>query len=159
MARDGTEHRRSAADWVRQFALARNAPETAIESLAALGEVITFSAGTVLFSEGDRHDSLYLICGGSVSLEMVTAQCGRQRILTVGPGDLVAWSALVGSGQMTATAWTMEASPMLVFSGTELRRRCEADHEFGYAVMSWVARAMGRRLLATRLQLLDLFQA
>jgi CRP/FNR family transcriptional regulator, cyclic AMP receptor protein len=43
--------------------------------------------------------------------------------------------------------------------GQKLRDLCAADQEVGYHFMRETARSLGKRLLATRLQLLDLFGA
>ncbi len=45
----------------------------------------------------------------------------------------------------------------VAISGLELRQLCNTDFEVGYHVMGQVASALSQRLLATRLQLLDLF--
>jgi CRP-like cAMP-binding protein len=79
------------------------------------------------------------------------------RILTLGPGDIVAWSALLDEGLMTATAVATEDTELIQFSGVELRTLCDADSRLGCGLMRRVAEALADRLLATRLQLLDLF--
>jgi CRP-like cAMP-binding protein len=58
---------------------------------------------------------------------------------------------------MTATATTQEATRLVVIPGATLGALCESNHEIGYRVMQQMARALAQRLVATRLQLLDLF--
>jgi CRP/FNR family cyclic AMP-dependent transcriptional regulator len=82
---------------------------------------------------------------------------GRLPLMTVGPGDVVGWSPLFASHPMTATAVALEPVRVLTFDGQELRGLCEANHEVGYQVMRQLVRVLSERLLATRLQLLDLF--
>ena len=50
-----------------------------------------------------------------------------------------------------------EAVKTVALPGDQLRQLCEAEHEVGYHIMRQLASALSRRLLATRLQLLDLF--
>ena len=129
-------------------------------SLKKLGELVQsceFATGNVIFSEGDEHPRLYLISAGEVALEMCVPARGCTRILTLGPGELLGWSALFGEARMTATAIAQTSVHLLVASGQAVHALCEADHEFGYELMREIAAALSKRLVATRLQLLDLY--
>jgi CRP/FNR family cyclic AMP-dependent transcriptional regulator len=116
-------------------------------------------AGTILFREGERCDSFYVVHRGHVALDMRLPTQGCTRLLTLGPGEVVAWSALVGDGRMTATAVTADVAELIELSGEEVLKQCEADPQLGYRVMRRLAAALAKRLLATRLQMLDLFSA
>lgn len=129
----------------------------AAAKLAPLLTVREFPAGTVLFEEGALHPWVYLIAAGDVGLEMCVPARGCTRILTLGPGDLLVWSALVGSGRMTATAVALTPTRVLAIPAEALRTLCEQDHDFGYEWMRATAAALAKRLVATRLQLLDLY--
>lgn len=59
---------------------------------------------------------------------------------------------------MTASGIALEESELIEFSGAELLRLCDADHDLGYLLMRRLAESLSKRLLATRLQLLDLFE-
>lgn len=117
------------------------------------------AAGRVLFREGDSSDAFYLVRHGHVALDMSIPARGTTRLLTVGPGEILAWSALLGNARMTATATAVDDVELLEFSGTTLRQWCEADPSFGYQWMRQLSAALANRLLATRLQMLDLFTA
>lgn len=125
--------------------------------LAVLSTRREFPAGSVLFQEHQPHEFLYLIEAGHVRLEMSIPVRGRVTLLTAGPGDVLAWSPLLGSGAMTATATTLEPVTAWVINGSQLRALCEQDHELGFHVMRQFATALSHRLIATRIQLLDLF--
>lgn len=128
-----------------------------LAKLADVSKLSSYPSGTILFAEGEIHQQLYLVCEGMVALDMVTAKCGSQQILTVGPGQLLAWSGLLGDGRMTATAKVIDAATLIEAPGEALRNLCQADEKTGYAVMQFVAKSLSSRLLATRLQLLDLY--
>lgn len=130
---------------------------TEIAKLASIGKVMQLAEGLILFHEGEPHGQLYFVTGGSIRLDMVTARCGRQTILSVGGGDLLAWSSLVGNGTMTATATANEDSEAVAFDAAALQILLEQDAKLGYLVMRVIATSLSRRLLATRLQLLDLY--
>lgn len=89
---------------------------------------------------------------------MLTPNSGRQTILSLGENDFVAWTSLLGDRVMTATAVVTSETDTLVFDVDELQRLLEADHDLGYQVMRVVAKGLLRRLVATRLQLLDLYR-
>jgi hypothetical protein len=78
--------------------------------------------------------------------------------MTVGAGDLLAWSALLAPGKMTARALALTPVRMFAAFGPGVRALCESDHEFGYELMCETAKAVAKRLVATRLQLLDLYE-
>ncbi len=129
-----------------------------LEKVANLAAVEQRDRGVVLFREGAESDTLYLVVEGRVALDMHVPRRGQVRILTIGPGEILAWSALLTDQRMTAMATIVEAATLVAFPAGELQSLCDADRDVGYAVMRRMAVAVARRLLATRLQLLDLYQ-
>ena len=142
---------------LRQSAIGQGLDAPDIESLASISTRVDHAAGTVLFTEGCSADVLSVVCFGSVALDMHVPVRGKVRILTLGAGDLLGWSAIVGDSVMTATATVIEDAVLLNLPKASLRKLCDADHTLGYAVMNLVARSLAQRLRGTRLQLLDLF--
>lgn len=140
-----------------QFALHLN--ESVTTRLAALAEAKSCPRGTVIFREGEVHDGFYIVRSGHVSLDMGLSGRGSTRILTVGPGELLAWSSVVGDSRMTATAIAQDDVQLIAISGRQIAAACEADHELGFQLMRRLAVGLSKRLLATRLQMLDAFIA
>jgi len=132
-------------------------PPGVVQQLAAAARWKHCSSGAILFREGDLNRSFYIVQSGSIALDMCPPARGCKRLLTLGPGELVAWSALLAEGKMTATATSVEDTELLEFSGADVQRLCESDPVFGYHLMQRLSRALSKRLVATRLQLLDLF--
>lgn len=132
-------------------------PSEALGQLAAESKLEHAPAGTVLFREGSRNRNLYLIRSGRLALEMNVPGRGAVRILTLGPGEMAGWSALLDQGKMTASALAVQDSEVIVAAADKLRQLCETNHDFGYHLMRQMAAALSERLVATRLQLLDLF--
>ena len=128
-----------------------------IEKLARIVTIERFAPAAVLFQEGSECGQLFLVTEGLVGLEMCMPRRGCIRILTVGPQELLGWSAMLPGARMTARATVIEACTLIAFPSAELRELCDADHDVGYAVMSHISQALSQRLLATRLQLLDMF--
>jgi CRP-like cAMP-binding protein len=142
---------------LREVGLFADLDDPALAELTGIAHVEDHPAGTTLFREGGRNANLGFVVDGHVALEMHVPRGGATRILTIGPGQLLAWSALLGDGTMTATAIVQENVRMVVFPADKLRQLCESNHDIGYRVMKQMAISVSRRLLATRLQLLDLF--
>ncbi len=116
-----------------------------------------YSPGTTIFTEGTHHDEFHIIASGHARLDMHVPRRGRIPILTIGPGEVLAWSALLGHGVMTSSAVALDPIQTVAFPGERLRKLCESQHEIGYHIMRQLATSLSRRLVATRLQLLDLF--
>ncbi len=145
------------ADLLAETAFASHFSAHVVQALAGLAEETDLPAGAYLFREGDVHPRVYLVCTGRLALEMHVPGRGSVRILTLEGGDLAAWSALLGEGRMTASAMALEPSRLLAFDGPRLQAACAADAQLGYEIMHGLAKALARRLVATRLQLLDLY--
>lgn len=142
---------------LQALAFSSDLPAGVLRQIAAICQLREVRAGEIVFREGSRAAELFLIEQGHIALEMAVPGRGSCRILTLGPGDVLGWSALLGDGTMTATAIAVDAARLLVAPADQLRKLCEGDHELGYHVMRRMAHALARRLVATRLQLLDLF--
>lgn len=142
-----------------QVRFSANLPPKSLEKLAAMARQVDVAAQAIIFREGEQHHDFHLLAEGHVALEMRVPGRDNVRLLTVGPGDVLAWSALLGDGQMTATATAIEPTRLVSLAAPALQAACASDHELGFAMMQALARALSSRLLATRLQLLDLFRS
>lgn len=143
---------------LRSLPILSHLDDDAINTLAVIGKVHSYGPGTILFHEGDQHHSIYFVRSGTVRLDMLTTHCGRQTILSVGSGELLAWSSLVGNHIMTASAIAVEETQVIAFHASDLLDLFEIRTDLGYEIMRVIAQSLSRRLLATRLQLLDLYQ-
>jgi CRP-like cAMP-binding protein len=132
-------------------------PPAVLAELAGVAREQVIAARSVIFAENAICPDVFIVQTGHVALDMHVPGRGAVRILTVGEGELLGWSAILGDGQMTATATAIDETRLVVISGTRLRELCETNHEIGRHVMQQVAKALSQRLVATRLQLLDLF--
>jgi CRP-like cAMP-binding protein len=135
------------------FADLDDAQRAAVASLARVEQV---AAGTTLFRESEPADDLRFVVDGRVSLGMRFGGRGEVTVLSLGPGELVGWTALLGR-TWTATARASERSTLVRLPGAALAALCEREHDIGYALMKRLFAAMALRLHDTRLQLLDMF--
>lgn len=135
-------------------------PDLDKKNLTGLSEIVqikNFPSHTVLFSEGTAASELSLVCSGKIGIDMRVPLRGSVRILTLGAGDVLGWSSIVGDGIMSASATVLEEVTLLSIPADALHKYCEHNKELGYVIMKRVARALAKRLRGTRLQLLDLF--
>ncbi len=123
-------------------------------ALAPLAELREVPAGTVLFREGQSHPNIYLMIEGSVALEF---RFSDRVLQTVGPGELLGWTPILGQVEMTATARVLEPTQAVAIRASQLVALCEHNPRFGFEFMRQTARALSRRLNTTKLQLLDVY--
>lgn len=150
-------NRQILAQVLAQLRFSAALPAEAVEHLAAAATLRGFPAGSELFRENSQNNELMIISIGRVALDMHVPGRGSVRILTLGPGDVVAWSALLAGGRMTTSATALEDTQVVSIAADAILAVCEANHSFGYHLMRRIAGSLGERLLATRLQLLDIF--
>ena len=128
-----------------------------LQHLASLAEIKEFPAGSVVFSEGGPSSSVYLVVRGDITLELNVPTRGPMQFQTVGSGDLLAWTAVLGVGPMTATARVQTPSTLLALDAAQIQAFCAQDLSFGFAFMQRIAQVLASRLSATRLVLMDLY--
>lgn len=129
----------------------------AMARLAGIAELREIAPDTELTREGQVTEDLAIVLAGRVALRTLVPERGMVTILTVEPGDIVGWSALVPPHRATSTAIAIEPVRALVLGGDDLRALLRGDHALAASVYPRVLQAVARRLTATRLQLLDLF--
>jgi CRP/FNR family transcriptional regulator, cyclic AMP receptor protein len=113
--------------------------------------------GEILFREGDTPEDVFLVVSGSVGLDINAPGMGSRRVATVGPGEILGWSAILERTQMTATAITLAASSVAQINTQQLLNICKRNPRFGYELLRRTSLALASRLSATRHQLLDSF--
>ena len=140
---------------LRRLRFSADFPDEMLQRLAAAAKVRRFLPHDLLFREKAENEQLMIICSGRVALDLQVPGHGNVQMLTLGPGELLGWSALLG-GRMTTSATAVEETMIVAISAGEVLATCEADHSFGYWLMRRVADSLAGRLTDTRSQLVDL---
>lgn len=125
--------------------------------LARMGRLSTLVNGQVLMREGEPTDYLAIVLEGRIGLRVRVPERGPITILTVEPGDVVGWSAVVPPFRATSTAVALAPTELALFEGLQLREALASDAELAAELYPVILNAVSRRLEGTRLQLLDLF--
>lgn len=128
-----------------------------LERIAEVAKLVRFDNNEVIFRDGDQAESVYFIVRGGVLLEMCAPGIGCKRILTLGPGDLLGWSALLERTRVTATARTIDDTRLIKVHAGLLLTLCDHNPRFGYEIMHRTSLSLAKRLHITRMQLLDLY--
>jgi CRP-like cAMP-binding protein len=129
----------------------------AVSRLASIAELRDIAPETELTREGQITEDLAIVLTGRVALRTLVPERGMVTILTVEPGDIVGWSAMVPPHRATSTSIAIEPVRALMLNGDQLRKLLRGDHALAASFYPRVLQAVARRLTATRLQLLDLF--
>lgn len=142
---------------LREVHLLGDLAEEHLRQLAAISQCAEYSAGKVVFREGEPATDVFFVVSGDVALDMCAPAVGCRRILTVGPGELLGWSPLLEQSRLTATARTLNPTRAIKVPAADLLALCQRDARLGYELMRRAALALARRLSATRLQLLNVY--
>ena len=132
-------------------------PRSSRRCLVGLGRLRVARTGDTLLGEGGPTSELGIVRSGRLALRLAVPGRGPTTVLTVEPGDLFGWSALVPPYRSTSTVVAVEPAQVVVFDAAALRAALAEDPELAAAIYPRVLRAVARRLEGTRLQLLDLF--
>jgi CRP-like cAMP-binding protein len=134
--------------------LKRLAPDHA-RQIAMLARLQERAPQTILFEEGDPASHTYFLLSGTVSLEMNISGRPAVPFQTLGEGELLGWSSLLGIGPMTATARTLTRCRLAALEVSPLLQFCENDPRFGMALMRQIAVVLAKRLHSARTRLLS----
>lgn len=128
------------------------------ERLAATMVRTDVDAGATFMHEDDVTKFLSIIVRGRVALRLRVPERGAVTILTLDPGDIVGWSAIVPPYRATTSATALEPTELASFPAEELRAILASDAEVAAAFLPPVMETVAARVAATRDQLLDLFR-
>lgn len=112
-----------------------------------------FSAGELIFREGDPANRFYLILKGEVALEEPIKDLPSVLLQTIGDNEVLGWSWLFPPFYWHFDARTTQPTRTIFFYGTWLRESCERDHNFGYEMMKRMTAVIITRLQAARKRL------
>jgi CRP/FNR family cyclic AMP-dependent transcriptional regulator len=102
----------------------------------------SYSAGQLIFSEGDPCSGLYVVASGNVRI-VKTSPNGREQVLSIdGPGSSVAELPVFDGGSYPASASSVEDTTLLFVSKDGFRELCLTHPQVALKVL----RVVGARL-------------
>lgn len=144
---------------VREHPFLKDLGEEAIQLIAGCARNVRFEAGQYLFREDGPADEFFMVRHGRVALEMTTPGRGAVTFQTLRENDIVGLSWLIPPYRWTYDARALELVRAIGIDAKCLRRKCDADAAFGYAMMMRFVPVLVDRLTATQLQVLDVYGA
>jgi CRP-like cAMP-binding protein len=140
---------------LRRYPYFADISEDALKEVAMISEEITAASGSTLFCEGDKADSLFILCEGEVDLQYTLGSGEMRTVDTLVAGDLLLWSALVEPYKSTATGTVRKErdAKLLSVDGNKLRQLCETNHDLGYRMLISITTLLATRLEGARVQL------
>src|SRR5580704_4420021 len=118
--------------------------EPEISSLAARCGIRPYSAGEILFSEGEPCKGLYIVVTGRVRI-FKTAANGREQVLAVeGPGASVAELPVFDGGSYPASGSALDKTEVLFVSRADLRTICLEKPEVALKMLQVVGARLRR---------------
>jgi CRP-like cAMP-binding protein len=134
-------------------------PVTARADLAVIGTVEDVPEGQILVREGHPCESMGVLVTGRIGIRLGLPGLEDRTVLTIEPGDIFGWSAVVPPSIATSTCIATTPSRVIMFDGVGLGAALATDCELAAVVYQRVLIAVARRLSATRVQLLDLYRS
>lgn len=132
--------------------------EEHFERMASIAHLVNIDKDQTLFAEGDEEDYLYVVLEGRLGIEIYSPTRGRIRLYTAEPHEVVGWSSVTPVvRQRTASVRAVLDSRLVALDAPKLRNMGEEDCYLGFIIMRRMANVVAGRLMATRLQLLDMF--
>lgn len=127
-----------------------------LEQIARIAKLKSVNAGEPVDVQGQPADKFYILVTGRLAV-VLTLDLGvahqTYQIMTLGPGQMFAWSGLVGNPHYTAGSRALTNCSFLEFDVRELQQLFEQDPKLGYVIMRLVAQTIASRLKHIQLQL------
>jgi CRP/FNR family cyclic AMP-dependent transcriptional regulator len=130
-----------------------------LDRLAPWSRRALFHAGTRVFREGGDADRFWLIKSGRVNLDTHVPGRGDVILETLGPGAVLGWSWLFPPYKWHFGATAVETTMSVELDAPAVRALCQRDPALGYDLTIRFLYVVFERMQATRLRLLDLYQA
>jgi CRP/FNR family transcriptional regulator, cyclic AMP receptor protein len=134
-----------------QWALFDGLASESVDRMLAAARRVRLSRGEILFHEGDRAESVYLIESGKVAARISTPDGALVTVAVLGPGSAVGELALLGDDERrTATVQAVEpvvALALLRRDFAELRRQHPSVTEFLVTSLAATVRRLDAQLV------------
>ncbi len=146
----------TATDILADLSFFEDMPHEHLESLANCASPIEFKKGEFLLHVGKQATEFIAIRDGMVALEMEAAN-KITTLQTIGEGSIVGWSWLVPPYTWHYDARAVTPVTAVRFNAACVRQKCDADPAFGYEVLKRFSQVIVQRLIATRMQMADMY--
>jgi CRP/FNR family transcriptional regulator, cyclic AMP receptor protein len=153
MATDAAE----VAGILRQTVLLCSVPPQDLAAVAAASRVRRFGRGQVVFTAGDRSDTLVVVISGRVKVVVRSADGGELTLTVIQPGGTFGEIGVADGGPRSADAEALDETRLLFVPGELINELCSRVPSVAQAMLSLIVASI-RRLTeaASDLVFLDL---
>jgi CRP/FNR family cyclic AMP-dependent transcriptional regulator len=109
---------------LRQTCLLHSAPARDLETIAAASRHRAFQRGQVIFSMGDRGDSLIVVLSGRVKVVVRSADGGELTLTVIQSGGVLGELSIADGGPRSADAETLENCDLLFVPRETIQEIC-----------------------------------
>ncbi len=148
---------KSIADLLAEHPFFEGLPEPALELISGCGHNVRFEADDRIITENEPADEFFVLRSGLAAVEVDSPRKGPVVIETLGPGEILGVSWLLPPYRWTFDVRAVERCGAVSIDAACLRGKCDDDHDLGYELYRRFAGLIRSRLLATRLQLIDVY--
>lgn len=130
------------ADFLGTVPLFRDLDRAALKSFAEITREHRYGKGTMIVSEGDPGEALYIVRAGEVKV-VLAAEDGREVILGVlGVGAHFGELALIDGRARSAHVIATQTSSLLILRRADFRRQVEAQPAVAWALLTELSRRL-----------------
>jgi len=115
-------------------------------------------AGSVVFSQGDPADRLFILISGSVAIKFKPPDGEILTVSEVEPGGVFGWSSTLGRESYTSGAYCLEDCETISISGQDLRIMCEEHPETGVIILERLAEVIAQRRRNTHTHVVEMLR-
>jgi CRP/FNR family transcriptional regulator, cyclic AMP receptor protein len=127
-----------------------------VDALSPVLEEVRFSAGQVIFQQGQPAEFLFILLRGQVQVRYKPYDGPALTVARILPGDVFGWSAALGRDIYTSGAQAAEDCSAYRIRTDNLHHLCDCDPEAGSILLERLAGVIAERLRNTHSTILDL---
>ncbi len=140
---------------LKQHAFTNGLTDEQIHTLASLAIPASFEENDVIFADGQRSRSFYLLLNGSVVVELRTP-VSVMMVQALGPGQVFGWSSLLDRQDTLFQVRARERTTALEIDGATLKARCLSDTPLGAELFHRILHVVAGRVKATELRFAEM---
>jgi len=130
--------------FLKKIPLFEAVPENYLISLAKIARSVSLQGGEILFQQGEQGDAMYLICRGSISVQVNGIEVNRMH-----EGDCLGEMALLDGTPRSASCIAREDSELLRISGSDFETVVRSQTSVVLAMLRTLARRLRQQTLST----------
>jgi len=120
-----------------------------IRRLAEIGNYETYKSGEIIFSEGQKGDSFYVLLGGAVRISRTLPGLGEEALAVLKTGNHFGEMSLIDDSPRSADAKCHQKCTLFVITKDDLEDLLFIDRDLAYELLWNFVRTLTTRLRET----------